>query len=633
MKRRAGFRTATPVGWAVGCGSLVACSTIFGIDEPAQPGGSSGAGAEGGSTSMGGARGGTAQSGRSGKDGDGSGGDSGSSGNASGGATGSAGGEGGAGGEMDRGAILGESCTLGETLGNRACTSASRQLVLQCRARDGGLPVWEVYETCDSYEVCVPGDADVRAQCEELSDDCAASYTSVCTGANRLLDCETRRPEATYRYCPFKCEGGACLPGVGDQLIVHTRDVPLTGTATRTIPVCVLDAVRDDDVLVEWIRDEVERTWARTVDYEFVDWAACDERLPETGVILSFASDCRGRLVNDFENGSPARVEICRSFFDAAGDLHLAQDEEALVRFLTRHQFGHVIGVGDTDFHSRERTTMVRGIELDRIAEYGISALEQAASRAYCSLSCRKHPGALVTVLGRCLEVTPDGIVPSSCVSDESNSTTQNFTLRSSELLSLDQGRCVGVSDESILVDECGIQSERFAFRAARWSSFGRCVMPAALPVSPGTAVVMGACEPVGDSTQAWTFDVFDANADGLSARIRFGDDCVTVPVAAPDPNTVLELHPCAAQGSSEQTFVLRHTGEIGYGEVCFDWELADGSVVLRSTCASSARWLLTGALSTLSGRALTLRLDEGRVTVSALLGLPTEEQTFDFYF
>jgi hypothetical protein len=258
--------------------------------------------------------------------------------------------------------------------------------------------------------------------------------------------------------------------------------------------VCV-DADDSDPELVElvaWIRDEVEHTWGRTYNYNFEGWTDCGRTLPEAGVVLSFESECRGHLVNDIDPASElVRLVICRSFY-LEGDDELRPVEKPLARFLARHHFGHVIGVPDSIYSGLPRTAMTRGIELLRIEEYEISPSELDLAKNYCAPTCRKHPRALVTTRGRCLEVVNGSIVARACVDHgEPRPQPQNFTLRTSELFT-DAGQCVGVSqagEATVLAGECTSMSERFSLTGASLHSLGRCVTPASLPASPGTAL------------------------------------------------------------------------------------------------------------------------------------------------
>jgi hypothetical protein len=628
-----------PAGWMLGCGCLFSCSAIFGIDESdrrdepelggagaADPG--SGGLSTGGRSTGGRSTGGTPTGGRDGNGGQGGGG---AVGNQAGTAGQTPGGTGGEGGGEDRGAILGEPCTIEETLTNTACTVASPHLVLECYSG-----VWRVKQWCEADQACIPEKSDVeQAQCRNISGSCADSYTNVCQGQNVLVDCETFRPDRVLRQCPFGCREGACLPGTGDQLIVHTG--PGGGAFTRrlTLPVCVLVENDGDEDLVGWIRDEVERTWARHTNFNFEGWAECPT-LPDEGVVLSFESACRGHLVNDIDpRGTLVRLEICRSFY-LESDAELQDVKEPLARFLGRHHFGHVIGVPDLD--SRRPTTMVRSIELTRITEYEISSAELGLTTGFCAPDCRKHPGALVTYRGRCLEAYDGSIVARTCA-EHGEFEPQDFTLRMSELfMGADAQQCVTVAqvgqNTEVRAGECTPTNERFALKNAALRSLGFCAAPASLPATPGTALWIRACDAVPESWTGWSFEVTGANDIGLLARIRYEDLCVSVPGGAGAANLVLELRDCEEeQANGEQTFELRHNGEIAFGDNCFAWD-DEGSVYLNGYCGGSFsdHWTVTGALTTSTGLALTLTEDDG-VTAQQLDGTPSETQTFDFYF
>jgi hypothetical protein len=391
-----------------------------------------------------------------------------------------------------------------------------------------------------------------------------------------------------------------------------------------------VDANEDDGYLVAWIRDEVERTWARTADYTFEGWGACDT-LPEEGVVLSFESECRGHLVNDIDPTSKlVRLEICRSFYLEGRD-ELRPVDEPLARFLGRHHFGHVIGIPDNNYSGEPRTAMMRGIDLLRITEYEISPGELNWASEYCALGCRKHPGALVTTRGRCLEVVDGSVVARACADHEPG--PQVFTLKGTKLVTADPEQCVVVSGDGeeaeVRVGEC--TAEQFALTGAALHSLGRCVTPASLPATPETALFIGACDAVPESWMGWSFDVTASTENGLLASIRHDGLCASIPGGADELNLVPVLRTCE-EGSGEQIFELRHNGEIGFGDLCFAWEMHDGSVYLYSDCGRGySVWTVTGALTTPSGLALTLPGDNA--TAKAIKAAPSQARTFDFYF
>jgi hypothetical protein len=646
---------ATPAGWMLGCGCLLSCSAIFGIEaserrdesEVAGAGGSD-AGRGGRSTggrATGGTTGGSETGGRAGQGGEAGGG---AVGNQSGTAGDAPGGAGGEGGTEDRGAILGEPCTGDETLTNTACTIGSPHLVLECDDKEG---VWVVKDTCEGSQACIPERDGNDAACKSISAPCWGSYTeydtnvytNFCDGGNRLIDCESFRPEPYTRYCPFGCQDGACLSGTGDQLIVHTGSVTERRSRPRTLPVCVLDPIDGDENLVAWIRDEVERTWGRTNDYNFERWTECEQPLPAAGVVLSFKSGCRGHLVNDIDPQSElVRLEICRSFYFGDDELDDEQEvDDLLARFLGRHHFGHVIGAFDTTFLDEAPSTMDGGIELFRVTEYVLSPAELNLGNVACAPFCRKHPGALVTYRGRCLEVEDGRIVARTCA-DHGQSDPQDFTLRTdftlsaTELFTANPEQCVGVSgaleEAEVRVGECMEMTERFALTGAALRSLGRCVTPAALPATDGTTLWIGACDGLPESWTGWSFDVTASTGNALLASIRHDGLCVSVPGGVAWSNLVPELRPCE-EGSDEQIFELKDNGEIGFGELCFAWGLLDGSVYLSGCGEGYSVWTVTTALTTPSGLALTLAEEDDHATAKPLGDVASETQTFDFYF
>jgi hypothetical protein len=316
------------------------------------------------------------------------------------------------------------------------------------------------------------------------------------------------------------------------------------------------------------------------------------------------------------------------------------------------HQFGHVVGVYDR-YHSLDsKSAMADGIELSALGELTLTPtdLERARNYRLDGYTGRKHPAALVTTTGRCLEVGSDGSISAKACHAPSPDPppAQDFTFSPNGIMSFasDPARCLRVSGTEALVADCASfdPNAQFALRRAQWSSYGRCVAPLSYPADAGTPVVIEACEPVGTPSQAWTFDITGATEGALLARIRFDDDlCVTVPGGVIQGVVTLELDDCEPGSDSEQIFDLRSDfgiasptfgGTIGFGvSSCLGWPMTDGSVWVTVDCPAGQRWVLTGPLETSSGWALTLPPGAARATASPLTGLPGPNQIFDFYF
>ena len=658
-------------------GLLFACDSILGVDDdrPKPPrrgsgggagplggeGGFSGSAGEGGLSGDSGAGAATGGSGEAGH-GTGTGGES-DGGTAAGGASGRGGGSGsggddggaGAGGASGGGTVgptLNEPC---EVLGSHACAGVNDQLVLACEVAEephprAGEQIWSISHTCLTGTRCDPS----TAICRPIDPACTNYIGSYCTTRGGLIDCEENEFDAR-RQCPFGCLDGACLPGNDNQLIVHTdpHDYAFGDPWPSDIPVCFAPG-EGTAGMQDVIRDEVESTWGRYGRRQFTGWSTCAEGA--TGVVIEFLEDCRARLGSRVWLGYPgddkaSRVGFCRTYRDARGDLRRMDQDEALTRFMARHQFGHVFGRTDDP---ADRSVMVRGIEHPGAERILLSPSDLAGLRL--QYDAGKPSDTLVTTSGRCLAVVDTHIEPTRCA-DEA---PQWWLPVLGGVLSFSDpvdNFCIGITEEGAVdVTICSDRHLEVLWRMghAQWSLPGGCVAPRSYPAEQGDSLVVAECAPVGDPAQSWYFEVFETRSGaGYSTRIQFSDSglCATVPRGVAAGGMVPLLEPCGELGQADQLFYLRGPGEIGFADasthLCLNWGASFQTANLTSTFGSEIflglcgyvqrrnNFLVSGAIEGSNGLVLRVTPDDEGSVVSAVP--PTSplgrDQIFDWYY
>jgi hypothetical protein len=501
--------------------------------------------------------------------------------------------------------------------------------VLECE--DG---VWTVVATCREAHGCNPA----TWTCAPFTPDCAAHREGLCVSTS-LIDCASNPFTPPERVCPFGCASGACLPGTGDQLIVHTeRHFDVGEPWSGDIPVCF--ASDPGANLRRWIQSAVEQGWTRYVDVAFTGWGECDS--DSRGVILEFPEDCRGRIASavrartrdDIEDDVAQHVGICRSYLDAGGEPHELDENEALARFVARHQFGHVLGLLESDI-AGVPSVMVRGVRSAHVD----STVWAEDIRPFWPGKHYKPEASIVSPSGSCLDALAT-VGLWNC----SGSASQRF-LPLADRIEVSGGRgCLGVSGDAAGAAQCSTipAANSFALRRARWSAPGYCVAPRELPVTPGALLVTKPCTAVGEASQTWAFDIVGVNAEAgrPAARIRFvaEDYCVSIAEPFRGAGDVPTLAPC---GTADAVFVLGPGGDVsktvpgpGGQRFCLDWY---GSSVLHFRACNGRPFLLTGPLETPGGLALSTVLDEPSDAVFVVElapdALPDAGEVFDVHF
>jgi hypothetical protein len=659
-------RSKLTVRGMVAGASLVACSGLLGIEEPpsgatagragAGAAGSAGRGDSGGSgraTNAGGASGATAGvSNAEGGNADGgappdpSGGRAASAGGSSGtagvpsqaGAGTSGGGMAGAGGSSGGGTgpMLGGECDGSPA---RACAENNRQLVLSC---DEG--AWTVLDTCLGSEQCDPA----NPGCSIIEQNCR-HRENVCLGDREALDCEASLVNPPRLRCPFGCVDGVCSRGSGDDIIVHPEIIERPQELSEWPPkidVCLRDS-KAHEALFAVVRDEAEHSWGRYRDVTFVGWKDCAETIVQTRVEVEFVDDCASQLMRAVLLGAPnenamgaerARiVTLCRRYLTASGVTAMLENDEALLRFVTRHAFGHVLGYEDAR-PEHEPNAMVQGLSASDADSLGLTGRLLHRNDPFFLLG--KPHGALVTTTGMCLGPLKEDLDYSLVmVPCHDPLRVGDFELVDGAAVSvLDPPRCLRKNGTAVSVDPCEDVSAaaRFDLGPARWSTPDRCVAPR--EARAGSAVSLFTCEDVGNPDQAWRFDIQKDEASGnSSARLRFDalDLCLTRTSDPPFLLDVPTLQPCD-EGDDRQLFHLLGGGVIGRtaGEPptprCLRADLPDGTLYL-DLCGLADAFFLSASLRTPGGQAITAQ--NGAVVSDAMSSPPDDRQIFDFYF
>jgi hypothetical protein len=322
------------------------------------------------------------------------------------------------------------------------------------------------------------------------------------------------------------------------------------------------------------------------------------------------------------------RVSICRTYRTISGERAELASNEALLRFVTRHAFGHVLGWEDSELGD-EPNAMVQGLAASNADALGLDG--RVLDRYDLLLAPGKPRGTLVTTTGACLSRVADELVSLPCSDPRSG----RFELTSEGAVLLGEGasECLASSGSSVTFEPCeGLTaSSRFTLERARWSTPARCVAP--YETRNGSAAGLFACRDIGDAAQAWRFDIQAGTGSGeITARLHFETlgACLT---RSSDPGFLYDvptLEPCDT-GDPRQVFVLYSGGVIGAPDgPCLTANRPDGALHLF-TCAFADVFWLSGALRTSGGHAITAR--NGSFVAEALDSVPGDAQVFDFSF
>jgi hypothetical protein len=317
-------------------------------------------------------------------------------------------------------------------------------------------------------------------------------------------------------------------------------------------------------------------------------------------------------------------------------------EHEELLRFVTRHQLGHVFGWED-DGRLDSPTALALVL---RESDAASLVLTSALLRSFLFTTPYGHKpsGSLTTTTGSCVSPFEKTLRVLPCSRAESG----RFDLAGGQLASLLPGSpsCFGATLEQPIpwLEHCDspLTTSSFSMRRARWSTPERCVMPEA--ATAGSPVVTADCAPVGDPSQAWHFEIAWQGSNGSTySRLRFAatGHCLAIAQVPVYSGNIPLLEACTDEVETRQLFQVWPDGQMSIGEglgdkaLCINWD-APQSVLYFGTCHYDQYWF-SSALETPTGLALTLVADQGSTPFRAMnLGpseLPADNQIFDYVF
>jgi hypothetical protein len=639
---------------------LVACDSLFGIDEPKASkrratGGSDGlggaagqAGAPGGAGGEAGAPGGAAGETTGGSAGTASG----SAGDAGGGtdsgrggagaragtggragATGGAGVGGEAGGGEGGGENPPEFGTLGEpcvTAGELACPGPAALQSLLC---DGER--WIANQTCAEHQRC---DRKIgvcaSTNCETAGTSCWGDFERTC-GPDLVT--------VTEVLCILSCNEttGRCQEPIGGELIIDQPpeiESPVTYWPDPAIPVCVHDESR---YASEWsaIRTEVESTWGRYSALVFTGWGECSE--PTNGLELGMTDQCDHELVRIERHGYPGPsvvvpVTFCTSYYDSSGTIR--QTDLPLFRFVARHAFGDVLAMPHlpftpSDFPSEyiEEDFMMPWLHVPGYQSLGFSF--GAASFVQSNYG-HKLPHSFVSTEGRCLSLSSGEFAFGPCV----GAPERAFRAEAGRLQHVGTEACVraGATPGAVESGDCAFEATDVPAviweprRVAWHGDGGRCVTVHPGAVLPDTVIELEPCEP-GRDDQAWSFELA---GDGVRIRHPSSGYCVSAPESWPSgyPGTPYPILSMSC-GAPRDLFEARN-GQLSVDRRCLsaNFESPNAGIAFRSCADESAyKWNVSGPFQNAAGDALTLL--NGVLVSTPVTNPPAPNQIFDYHF
>jgi hypothetical protein len=611
--------------------SLVGCGAIFGIDPPERepdalatggspgaggsvtggadggdaPGGGGGAGTgglgRGGSSGASGARGGASAAGSGARD----------DGGAGAGPGGNAGASGAGGEDWPK---EGERCS---TPGRLACPGAQSRYTLIC---DGER--W-LQERCDEDEdeFCDRNTGACAAKkCDEDYASCIGQVLSVC-GPDLVT--------LIQELCTWGCDqfNRVCLPAE-DQLVVDRPPEISSSSAfwpDPIIPVCVRDAGSG-----EWdeIRAEVESTWGRYASVGFVGWNECGVS-GAPGVELTLVENCAGELGGMPRHGYPGPgatlpVRICRSYYDAYGDPHDAS--EALLRFVARHEFGHVLGFGDEGYVDPGTDTMTQALRLGAAGSIPFNHTNvNGLQNAYGPKPSHSFLGSF----GSCLIPAGQAFAGSVC----DGSVGQRWQPDAGKLRHLATGTCLrsGSTPGSVELGDCSTPANdpRLLWEPRRvaWRGYGGwCVAIRPNPGPHDSPLSVEPCVP-GKSEQTFWFEFL--GADQVRVHPTSAPSvCVTRPGDWGFP-----LPGLATCDGVRDTFEAQ-SGQLSAERHCLT---AMTSQVEFRACAESSTqvWTMSGPFENPSGSALSLSGGAGNLSLGSQTAVfpAAAPHVFDYHF
>jgi hypothetical protein len=447
------------------------------------------------------------------------------------------------------------------------------------------------------------------------------------------LVCGPDRVTLDLVTCSAGCDPqtGACRELSSRQLLLdRIEPTELEGRLwpDPLIPVCFRGAEPDADTLEAQaaVRLAVDTTWGRHSGASFQGWGRCsDEPL---GVEIELVDDCSGELGHIPRPGHPGSeqslpVELCRSYIDAEGVRQPALGEPtdlALLAFVAKHMFGHVLGRPDTYYDPPPWQMMARTLHLDTYSDITLSEGEIEALRYDYG---EKPSQSLMAHNGRCLALASGEFTTEACDS----SPNQRFQPAPSSLIHVETDRCVRLEGGNVTAGACTeeAQFEAFLPERVRWIALrGRCVSVLASPAAGESPLATVACDALWPADQAFTFEF--PSQDSVRIVTASGS-CVKWPEAWVQ-NAVPELGACG----SRDLFNVRD-GHLSRDGHCL---YAPSSRVFFYPCSdfTDQHFSLSGAFE-LGGNALALvgTGDDAELAVLPVAFPPSPEQIFDYHF
>jgi hypothetical protein len=221
-----------------------------------------------------------------------------------------------------------------------------------------------------------------------------------------------------------------------------------------TIPVCFVNPEADEYTRAAstFIPDEIERKWGRYAGIGFTGWNACTDE--SIGVKVTFvALDTRSPCIDELGGidrigypgiGGSVNLKICMRYTDAEARGRTAN--EALIRLVALHEFGHVLGFDDLAKYYEPNEFMASAINGDRAENYlfdrqHVWRLQQAYGR--------KPSGSLVDARGHCLTVTSAELGFEACDGNPS----QAFDFKNGQLWHAQTGNCLHADSSTGAID------------------------------------------------------------------------------------------------------------------------------------------------------------------------------------
>jgi len=531
----------------------------------------------------------------------------------------------------------------------KACRSAGR---LACDAVSS-VPLFCNGEEWEARESCMPARRCDRrtGTCGPIYGPCEAPGQGICFDHGRQV-CGPDLTDFTEERCVFGCSenDGTCFPPVADELVVDRAPDISSGDAWwpgPLIPVCV-HGLEQWSVPSSLIRDAATATWGAQGGVSFAGWGECSQGMDSSSrVELSFRTGCRGELASIDRYGypgpnTPVSVTFCLSYHSQVepGASEPIEVGDELLRFLARHEFGHVLGHEDDPYYPAVPQLMSDGVRLALLPSIAFEPYIGWIHERYGY----KPRGSLVTSAGACLGASASGFSLEAC----DGSLERQWQLLGGQLRHAGTQRCVHAAaaapaPRSVDLADCGEENPGLGWepRRVEWRGRGNGCVTSLAASSP--SLVMESCAPARAVRQTWSFTFTGER----SVRIELSDleatrRCVrAVVVPARGPFLVPLVPQLIACGTADE-FYVTDDGLFSFNGYCLA-ELTNFNAPGRTDLVFSPcgfeffryAWHAFGRFENDSSEALTLTSEAGRTTLQAVVGSAGQgaSQLFNYYF